>query len=213
MTGKIEREFELERLVFFSDAVFAIAITLLALTLTVPELGADAQNAEFLSALQGQRSQLLAFFISFAVIGELWLAHHRIFRLIHRLDQGLLAINLGLLLTVVILPWPTELIARYGHLSAATIIYAAAVAANGVMLLWLWSHAHRRELMVDMSESVYRAGTLRTAISPAVFLLSIPLALWNPVLAKMSWIVLIPAEMVVDARIGRARRATSSKRH
>lgn len=207
---KIEREFELERLVFFSDAVFAIAITLLALTLEVPDLGPGAGNVEFLSALRGQSNQLLAFLISFAVIGELWLAHHRIFRLIKRYDAGLLGINLGLLLTVVILPWPTELIATYGHLSAATIIYAIAVAATGVMLLVLWSHAHRHGLMVEMSPSVYRDGTLRTAISPTVFLLSIPIALWNPTAAKLFWIVLLPAEMVIDSRIGRATRGTRS---
>ena len=204
---KPEREFELERIVFFSDAVFAIAITLLALTLVVPELPPHATDSEFVSAVLSQGSQFLAFLISFAVIGEYWIAHHRIFTTLFRWDLGLLSVNLGFLLTVVILPWPTEMIARYGNLPSATAIYALAVAACGVMLSVVWVYARYRGLMAEMTRRAYVDGLLRTLASPIVFLLSIPVAYASPTLAKLVWILLLPINLALDVRLGKAEGA------
>jgi len=204
---KPEREFELERIVFFSDAVFAIAITLLALTLVVPELPPHATDSEFVSAVLSQGSQFLAFLISFAVIGEYWIAHHRIFTTLFRWDLGLLSVNLGFLLTVVILPWPTEMIARYGNLSTATALYALAVAACGVTLTLLWVYVGHRGLTVKMSRVAYRDGLLRTLASPAVFLASVPIAYANPTAAKLVWILLLPLNLYFNSRLGRAEGA------
>ena len=73
---------QLERLTFFSDAVFAIAITLLIIEVHVPHVGA-IDDASYWQALGELRGSLLGFMLSFLVIGLLWMAHHRVFGLLH----------------------------------------------------------------------------------------------------------------------------------
>ena len=89
----------LERLIFFSDAIFAIAMTLLVLDIPRPRSGADLTT--FLTTHDGK---FIAFFISFWVIALFWLGHHRLFRYVRHYDHGLLMLNLGLLFCVAFLP-------------------------------------------------------------------------------------------------------------
>jgi len=103
-------EVGLERLIFFSDAVFSIAMTLLALELRLPHDIAYLVNEELTRALLGLWKQYLAFMTSFVVIGAFWLAHHRKFRYIRRYDRGLLSLNLLLLMSVAFIPFPTAVL-------------------------------------------------------------------------------------------------------
>lgn len=101
-----------ERLVFFSDAVFAIAITLLVLDLRVPEVPAEEISrlpAELLHVLP----ELFAFVLSFGIIASTWLSHFRRFRLINGFNSRLILANLVLLLLVALIPFPTALLRRY----------------------------------------------------------------------------------------------------
>ena len=93
---------ELERLVNFSDAVIAIAITLLVVQFSVPAASEDVGEA-----LLDRWPQFLSFILSFFVIGIFWMAHHRIFRYVARMDQGLLWLNLLFLMCIAFLPYPT----------------------------------------------------------------------------------------------------------
>src|SRR5919202_6822338 len=90
----LERGSELERTVFFSDAVFAIAITLLALEIQVPQIPADSAAALLPGALLSLWPKFFSFLISFWVVGFYWLSHHRTFRYISGYDYSLLLINL-----------------------------------------------------------------------------------------------------------------------
>ena len=105
-----EKSVGLERVIFFSDAVFAIVITLLVLPLTaeieLPEGGRDLAGHVW-----EQWPKVLSFLVSFLVIGQFWIAHHHMFEHIRRHDQGLLWLNLVSLLTVSFMPFPTALIA------------------------------------------------------------------------------------------------------
>lgn len=100
-TGRIEA---------FSDGVFAIAITLLVLEIKVPH---EVEAGRLARALLEQWPSYLAFLTSFSFIGIMWINHHRIFRLIHRSDHGLLLVNGLLLLGVTFVPFPTALVADY----------------------------------------------------------------------------------------------------
>src|SRR3954447_15525455 len=94
------------RLVAFTDGVFAIAITLLVLNFDEPN-GPDSQ---LLHQLTDQWPALLAYFLSFAVIGRFWIIHHRVFAVVRRLDGGLLTLNLLFLAFVVLIPFTTEVL-------------------------------------------------------------------------------------------------------
>lgn len=106
-----------DRLILFSDAVVAIAITLLALELPVPG-GRDV--SEFWRSVREHDDHYLAFLISFFVIAASWGQHHRVFRAVERVDQRLRMINMFWLLMIVLNPFATKLLTTEGHDSLAT---------------------------------------------------------------------------------------------
>jgi hypothetical protein len=101
----------LERLVFFSDAVFAIAITLLALDLRLPDRTGGYTDATLLDALSGLMPSLFAFALSFVILATFWLGHFRTFRAVVRSDGWLVTINLVFLFFIALLPFPTSIVA------------------------------------------------------------------------------------------------------
>ena len=201
--GDTERAAAFERVVFFSDAVFAIAITLLVLDLKVPALPGNASSHSIGDALAGDAPSFLAFGLSFGVIGLYWLAHWRKFQLIVRANQRLLALNLALLGSVVFIPFPTSLIANFGD-SLSTAIYAISLAVTGILgSVTLW-YAWRAGLVDPrFSAEVVRNYTARGLVVPGVFLVSLlVLALIGPTACKVSWIAIPIAQAVVSRRFG-----------
>jgi uncharacterized membrane protein len=184
----------IERIVFFSDAVIAIAITLLALGLHVPNL-AGATDASFLDALGAQLPNFTAFCLSFVVIGIYWMSHNRAFRFIVRWDYGLLAVNLLFLFFVVLLPFLTTILGGYGNLPSAASVYALGLAAMGFASCGLWAYAVRRRLVSEAVTPVLaRHLLLRWFVVPVVFLASVPLAFVAPVLAQATWLLVLLAQ-------------------
>ena len=181
-------QLEYERVLFFSDAVFAIAITLLIVDLRVP----NVDNLQSGQQLRDSLPQIAGFALSFAVIGLFWTGHHRLFRHIKALDWSLMLLNLLFLGCIAFLPYPTALLSAAGDQVPATIFYAAAIAAAGLAEAAVWLSAIRiRELALPgISPEVRRWVLLRILPAPVVFLLSIPVAIIRPDLAKLLWLLL-----------------------
>lgn len=178
----------LERLVFFSDAVMAIAITLLALEIRLPTLPEGVTDAQLWSALSSIGSSYLGYAISFWVIGLYWVAHHRTFRGVVRYDGTLLLLNLLLLFVIAFIPFPTAVLGEMGN-RTATIFYAATMAAVGLVmaLIWWYTRAGNRLLNAPLPRHEFRRGLARVLLPPIVFLLSIGLAFWHVNVAQWSW--------------------------
>jgi uncharacterized membrane protein len=178
-----------DRVLFFSDAIFAIAITLLVLQIRVP--GIKDPGKEISEAA----GNMVSFAISFVVIGLFWIGHHSLSRYIAAFDRGLISINLLFLGTIAFLPFPTELLNSGGNgaSQAATIFYALAVAAAGLAELAIWLYAsYVKDLLVPgVTPAVRRYLTLRLVPTPAVFLLSIPLAYFSADLATYFWLLIL----------------------
>ena len=138
----------MERLVFFSDAVFAIVITLLVLPLTAEiELPAEAQDLRH--EVVQQWPKIVSFVVSFLVIGQFWIAHHNMFSLLRRFDPGLLWLNLIALLTVSFMPFPTAVLgARLEDSDTFPVMfYAASMTISSIVLTAIWLYALRRHLV------------------------------------------------------------------
>lgn len=204
--GGIENPLGLERIAFFSDAVMAIAITLLAIDLHVPDLAKAAAQAELPAWLSEMGPQIMSFVISFIVIGIYWLSHHRYFRFIKRYDNVVMLINLGFLLSVAVIPFTSGLLGRYSFLPVDVIAYAADVTAIGLSMSLLWWYASYRKRLIDSTvpPSVIRGMTLRAVVAPVVFLISIPVALASPFSAMASWSA-SPLVAVVAVRLASSR--------
>ena len=196
---------EYDRVLFFSDAVFAIAITLLVVDIRVPEVVIDAGHQ-----LSESRSKILSFAISFVVIGLFWMGHHRLFRYITALDRRLMFLNLLFLGTIAFLPYPTALLfAGNTHEPAAPVFYAACVAAAGLMELAIWLYAtHAQGLVPATVPPASRRYELAQMLpTPIVFGLSIPVAFAAPGWAPFTWILLLPIGRILP-RIMRANGVT-----
>ena len=180
-------QIEYDRILFFSDAVFAIAITLLTIGLRVPV----ERHVESGRLLRDALPQIGGFALSFAAIGLFWIAHHGLFRYIKGMDRRLVLLNLLFLGCIAFLPYPTALLSAAGDQVPATVFYAASVAVAGLAEAAVWLYAIRiRELALPgVPRSVRRWMLLRIFRLPVVFLLSIPLALVEPTLAKYLWLL------------------------
>ena len=186
-----------ERMVFFSDAIFAVALTLLVIDLRVPELENVTQLPQALSALLPNLRSLL---ISFVVISFYWLAHHRIFHSITGYDQRLLRLNLVFLLGIVLQPFTTDLISRYGDVPIAVALYAGLLGVTGLVLTAIRIYALANHLMVDNSldRQSARFNLLRTLVPSLIILLSIPLAfVIEPSWVPWTWLLIIPVQRIL----------------
>jgi uncharacterized membrane protein len=213
MSLKANEELGLERIVFFSDAVMAIAITLLAIDLKVPELAASVAATELPRALSDLGPRFMSFIISFFVIGIYWMSHHRYFRFIQRHDGGLIALNLLFLLFIVLMPFAASLFGQYYYLPLGMSVYAAAVAATGLAMGALWWYASYRHRLIDehLDERFIRARSIALAV-PLLFLVSIPLTFVSRTLAVALWCTLPLvsfAVLKVSQQKQRVRRAST----
>lgn len=186
----IEHGRAVDRLVAFSDCVFSIAMTLLVLNLRVPDLIGPEQGERLWQQLRDQSPELFSYALSFAVIGRYWLVHHRTFRLVRRADSGLLVLNLLLLGFIALIPYPTEILGRYGDTTTAVVLYSAVLALTGVASAALtWHISHAGLLDPRVTDSYRRHTWVRAVTLPIAFALAIPIAFFDPTLAEVSWFV------------------------
>jgi uncharacterized membrane protein len=184
---------EFDRFAFFSDAVFAIAMTLLVVGIGVP------RAADLEKALDGKTDEIVSFFVSFLVIGYYWLGHHRFVALLGAVETGFLAVNLAFLATIAFMPFPTALVGIYSSHETAIVLYCVTLAAASLLMTLLLVRAHAQNLFrVTMTPEYYRFGMLASACPVAVFVLAIPIAYVDTALALPFFIVLFPLERLLD---------------
>jgi len=164
-----------ERLTFFSDAVVAIAMTLLALELPVPE---GLRNDQALHSLRVHAGEYWAFFISFAVVAIHWSGHHRIFGYVTGLGGRLVRWNLLWLLTIVLTPFATRTLTGEGAFQVRFITYAGVQAFAGLCFLMMVREMTRHHLLrPDTPPVVVSASYARLFVMTGAFLVSIPVSL------------------------------------
>ena len=179
-----ESEVDFSRVVAFSDGVFAIAITLLVLALEIPESVNDVGTE-----LWNQNDDFLAYLLSFAVLGSLWLSHHRFFSSVAGFNGPLMALNLVYLAGIALVPFSSEVFGDYSGSADAVALYAGNMAFVSVAFYAQIVYAYRHRLMKEkwMPYESRFAGPANLIIA-ALFLLSIPLALIDTSIAPFLWL-------------------------
>jgi uncharacterized membrane protein len=170
------------RLEAFSDGIFAIAITLLVLTIAQPSdfhrLGHE---------LADRVPSFGAYIVSFIVIGIMWLNHHSVFAHFAKVDRGLVFGNLLLLMTIAFLPYPTQVFGtalREGSGErAAAVFYSATMAVNAVAwaIVWLYASTGRRLLVESFPEHSRRSATIAFTSGTVAYLVAVVIAFVSPV--------------------------------
>lgn len=186
--------FSIGTLSLFSDAVFAIAITLLAIDIRVPQLAEELIATQLTNEIVGLLPRFISFILTFFIIGSYWISYHRTVYRITRYDRGLISLNLLFLLFIVLLPFPNDLIGKYPTQQVAVIVYAIIIIATGISLYLLWTHASRQHRLIGASlpTEYIRRLSLRLLISPIIFFLSIPVSFLNPLYSLVIWFLAFP---------------------
>jgi uncharacterized membrane protein len=190
---------ELDRIVFFSDAVFAIAITLLVLDIHVPEIPERLVDEQLPGRLLALWPKYLSYVLSFVVILMYWMAHHITFRAIKRYDRTLIWLNSLFLMCIAFLPFPTSLLGEYGDNQLAVAIYAASVAVARLLLTAVWWYASSGHRLIDESfpESTIRIYLVRGLAVALAFVISIGISFFSVSAAMYFWILLVVADNVL----------------
>jgi uncharacterized membrane protein len=193
----------LERIVFFSDGVFAIAITLLVIDLRLPDLPESVSSVTFNSALVALLPRVFAYLLSFGVIGLYWLAHWRRFHWIERSNGPLAMLNLLLLGCIAFIPFPTALIGSHGDRPIAVVIYAVSVSLPGIVGPASWLYATRAGLArPDITPQIVRLGAVRGLAVSAVMLTSLLLLPFVvPWVVEDSWVLILVIQFVLVRRL------------
>jgi uncharacterized membrane protein len=180
-----------ERVIAFSDAVMAVAITLLVLDLKLPE---GVTDADLPAVISSNMHSMWCYVLSFLVIGLLWMAHHRQFTYIRRADDALTWINLLFLMTIGLIPYVTSVMSDHS-IALPTMMYAGVLTATCVLEAMTWGYANRAGLIAaEVSETERREGLLTPLLISGVFALSIGIAaLWGATAGQLTWLLALPA--------------------
>lgn len=190
------------RLETLLDGVFAIAMTLMVLELKIPELQNRRSMPELMVQLRHNWAPIFGFLLSVAVLGMFWYKHHRQYHLIHRVDRGLLGINLGFLTAVAFFPFAAVVIGRFPGNPGVFFIYLPSISFLTICLAAQWGYARRKGLLdpdlpADAATLLHRrnvAAALGISIVSALFIFT---TVWtNRSGSGNGWVVLIPMLML-----------------
>lgn len=195
-----QAEVEFNRIVAFSDGVFAIAITLLVLGLTIPRNLPDLKQA-----LVDNTDDFVAYAISFAVLGRYWLSHHRFFSALERFDGRLMAMNLAYLACIALVPFTSQVLGDYSDSTEAIVLYAINLVLVSSSFYAQILYSFRAGLVRPEAQAYERrrAGPASFVVI-GVFALSIPLAFVSPRAATILWLATFLVSGRVADRIARA---------
>lgn len=195
---------EFDRVIFFTDAVFAIALTLLVVSISPPVLRATQTDdpAALWNALGDMTPQFVSFFLAFILIGRYWMAHHSFIGQLRAVDQAFIALNLVYLAFVAFLPFPTALIGELETNPLSVIVFAICLAIISGMETVQLRYAYRHDLMrVQPSPKIYRYWVISSLSPVVVFIVTLPLAFVSTTLTLFSWLLTIPIGRVLDRTV------------
>ncbi|MBP7002016.1 TMEM175 family protein [Amaricoccus sp.] len=202
--GSYRREgpgLEFDRVSFFSDAVYAIAMTLLVVELSPPEIE-TADPRALLAAILASWPHIFGFFLGFLLLGRYWLAHHDFFASLRSIDRTLISINLLYLAFVAFMPYAVAMISEHEDNPVGFVVFAVCMAIISGLEVALYAVAVRGgHTRVGFSPEAVRFGYVAAGMPVVVMLASLPLAFVDPTLALLSWLVTIPLGAWIHRRI------------
>lgn len=171
------------RLEAFSDGVFSISITLLVLDIKIPST--VGSNQELVSSLKQVAPNILAFVFSFLVVGVFWVAHHRIFHFIKKVDHVILWSNVFYLMSVAFIPFPTSILAAHPFFPTAIVLYSLVLFLCAIQHFWLlrYIYKHPEYKEDELNKQAYKESLLLAAVGPVCYALAAVFSFVSPVIS------------------------------
>lgn len=208
--NELRKQFQLERLILFSDAVFAIAITLLVIEIKIPEIHEHVSDKALLHELGELVPKFIGFLISFALIGVYWTVHHRMFGFVTNYTSKLLFLNLFFLCFIALMPFSTGFYSEYAgpelfteQLKVPLTFYVLNFCCVGFANFLMWIHVTNPKNNVaspPIDPLTAKSSRLRSFIVPFIFLLMLPVAYLTNVLLAVWMPLLIPISLTILQR-------------
>jgi uncharacterized membrane protein len=191
-----------EHIISFGDAIFAFAITLMTLSIDIPDLPANLTESQLISTLYDMYPQVESYVISFAVISIFWVSYHQVFNFITRSHISMVYLNLLFLLLITFLSITTSLVIEYGSYQIPYVIYCVVVIMTSSLLALIWWHASKDYRLVDkgIHPLFVRGMMVNLLLVPFVFAISILVSFFNLDIAQYLWLVIIPLSIAVRRR-------------
>jgi uncharacterized membrane protein len=199
--NELKKEFQLERMILFSDAVFAIAITLLVIEIKIPEIHGTVTDYALLQALGQLIPKFVGFLISFIFIGLYWTIHHRMFGFVTSYNRKLLVLNLLLLFFIVLMPFSTGFYGEYAdkifryRLTVPLTFYVLNFCGVGFVNYFMWRYVSNPKHKLTepaIDPATLKFAKMRALTVSIVFLLMLPVAYFFNVLVAIYMPILIP---------------------
>jgi uncharacterized membrane protein len=188
-----------EHVISFSDAVFAFAITLMALSIDIPDLPLDLSQRELLERLYDLYPQFEDYIISFAVIAIFWMSYHQVFNHIKGSHISIVYLNLLFLLLITLLSLTTSIVTNYASYQIPYIVYCMVVIMTSSLLVLIWWYATKQHRLVDKDLNLlFIKGTFFDLLSiPTVFAISIAISFIDLDVAQYFWLAIIPVNILI----------------
>jgi uncharacterized membrane protein len=172
---------DLARVTAFSDAVMAVAITLLVLSIDVPQVADD----QLKSQLDNLALPVAVYALAFALVGRFWVLHHRLFEELRDLDGRLMALNLLFLGLIALLPFSTDLMGEYDKVPEAAAVFAGTIALTSLTHWGMSRYSAKQGFLPDAAHRFGQPVGLGFAV---LFFASIPAAYLDTRIAQVMWI-------------------------
>lgn len=188
----IEYHISKNRLETLVDGIFAFAMTLLVLGINLPKPTDVLAPAVLTGLIEGLVPQVFTFIIAFLVLALFWLAHHRQFHFVRRVDPALLWINIFILIAIVFVPFSTDIAGDYPGVLSAVLLLHANMLIVGLLFAVEWHHICRHADLCDPvpeQESMSR-WFFRSALVPVVAIIAGVVAVFSPSLSLMTYLLL-----------------------
>jgi uncharacterized membrane protein len=217
--NELKKEFQLERLILFSDAVFAIAITLLVIEIKIPEVEHPTDKA-LLRSLAHLIPKFIGFIISFLLIGLYWTIHHRMFGYVTSYDRKLLVLNLFFLFFIVLMPFSNGFYSEYSgpmvrdDLKTPLTFYVLNFCGVGFLNYFMWRHvSNQKRKLTDppIDPITLKLAKIRSLTVPSIFLLMLPVAFLTHVIIAIYMPILIPVVLRIMRKRVHKKYKTADK--
>jgi uncharacterized membrane protein len=188
----LEYHISKNRLETLVDGIFAIAMTLLVLGINPPKPQETLAPTVLSGMIYDLVPQVFLFVVAFLVLALFWLGHHRQFHFVHLVDPPLLWINILILISIVFVPFSTDIAGDYPFVLSAVLLFHANMLIAGLLFAIQWRHISRHEHLCEPvpEGKIVRQRFLRSSLVPAVAVIAVVIAMVSPPLSLLTYLVL-----------------------
>lgn len=181
------------RIEALTDGIFAISMTLLVLSITLPQVSPDNADEELRMVLSDNWHQFEHYALSFVLLASFWIIHHRQFHFVKRVNESFLWMNIVALMLVALVPFSTSFMSDYNSYQIPNLVFQANLMAIGLTYFCMWYYATDKNRLTDSKEMETVDLTLSRLInlvSPAISLVAMAITFVNPGVSEVAYVAL-----------------------